>query len=265
MALARLLKERGKKPVLLSRGYGGALAGPVQVDITTHTAAQVGDEALLLAAEAPTVTSRDRVAGAKLAVTLGADIVLMDDGLQNPSLYKDRQLLVIDAAYSFGNGSVIPAGPLREPAGEALERADALLVVGSGHRADVADALRAAQKTTFRALLEPLNALDFKGRRCLAFAGIGRPQKFFDSLAACGAEVIATHSFADHYPFCENDMLRLSSQAKQSGAELVTTRKDHVRLPAAWREQVRVLDVALTFDAASQQAMGAWLDEVIHA
>lgn len=265
IALTRLLKQQGKNPAVLSRGYGGTLAGPVQVDISTHTAAQVGDEALLLAAEATTIISRDRALGAKLAVSLGADLLLMDDGLQNPSLHKDKQLLVVDGAYGFGNGRMLPAGPLREPVEDALERADAVLIIGDTPRAEVADALRAAPKTIFRARLETVNAPDFKGRRCLAFAGIGRPEKFFDSLAACGADVIATHPFADHHPFCENDMLRLAAQAKQKNAELVTTRKDSVRLPAAWHKQVRVLDVALTFNATSQPAVNAWLDEVMHA
>src|SRR5258706_1938886 len=195
LALARWPPERGPRIPCLTRGYGGALAGPLVVD-GRHDAHAVGDEAMLLAAAAPTVVARDRAAGARLAVEHGADIVVMDDGFQNPRLAKTLSLLVVDGAVGFGNGRLLPAGPLREPIDAGLARADAVVLVGAdaaGVRARIGTAL-----PIIPARLTPHDAWDgLRGRRVVAFAGIGRPEKFFDMLAAPGVTVVERLGFAD--------------------------------------------------------------------
>jgi tetraacyldisaccharide 4'-kinase len=248
IALARRLQASGVGLHLLSRGYGGSLAGPIAVDRARHDAAQVGDEALLLAAAAPAWIARDRVAGAKAAVAAGAQCLLLDDGLQNPTLAKDLSLLVIDGAYGFGNGRVLPAGPLREPLDTGLARADAVVLMGED-RAGVTPLL--AGKTVLRARLVPENAAAFAGRTVIAFAGIGRPAKFFAMLESIGARLAARHAFADHHRYRSDELQRLFSVAETAHAVLVTTAKDAVRLPAEWRAHVEVLSVTAEFDDAA--------------
>jgi tetraacyldisaccharide 4'-kinase len=245
IALARRLQASGIALHLLSRGYGGSLAGPIAVDRARHDAAQVGDEALLLAAAAPAWIARDRVAGAKAAVAAGAQCLLLDDGLQNPTLAKDLALLVIDGAYGFGNRRVLPAGPLREPLDTGLARADAVVLMGED-RAGVTPLL--AGKTVLRARLVPENAAAFAGRTAVAFAGIGRPAKFFATLEAIGARLAARHAFPDHHPYRAAELQRLLADAEAAHAVLVTTAKDAVRLPVEWRSHVEVLRVTAQFD-----------------
>jgi tetraacyldisaccharide 4'-kinase len=245
IALARRLQASGVALHLLSRGYGGSLAGPVAVDRARHGAAQVGDEALLLAAAAPSWIARDRVAGAKAAVAAGARCLLLDDGLQNPTLAKDLSLLVIDGAYGFGNGRVLPAGPLREPLDSGLARADAVVLMGED-RAGITPLL--AKKPLLRARLVPENAAAFAGRTVIAFAGIGRPAKFFATLEGVGARLAARHAFPDHHRYHAAELRRLLSEAETAHAVLVTTAKDAVRLPAEWRGHVEVLAVTAEFD-----------------
>jgi tetraacyldisaccharide 4'-kinase len=246
LALARWLGERGARVHCLTRGYGGALAGPVVVD-GRHDARAVGDEAMLLAATAPTVVSRERAAGARLAIERGAAIIVMDDGFQNPRLAKTLSLVVVDGAIGFGNGRLVPAGPLREPIATGLARADAVVLVGndtSGVRARLGSAL-----PIIPARLAPHDAWNgLRGRRVVAFAGIGRPQKFFDMVAAHGITLAARFGFADHHRYTDTDLDRLDHAATRADAVLVTTAKDAVRLPAAFRARITVLGVTLAWD-----------------
>ena len=245
MALAQRLLGKGRHVHVLSRGYGGALSGPVAVDEARHDAAAVGDEALLLARVAPAWIARDRAAGARAAAAAGAELLVLDDGLQNPRLAKDLSFVVVDGGYGFGNGRVLPAGPLREPLAAGLARSDAVIVMGADE-AQVAPLVMA--KPVLRARLVAENAADFVGRRVLAFAGIGRPAKFFATLEAAGARLVAREAFADHHRYGDDELGRLAATAAAAGARLVTTAKDAVRLSPAWRERVGVLRVAVAWD-----------------
>jgi len=251
LALAALLERDGRRPGFLTRGHGGRLAGPVLVDPAAHTARDVGDEALLLAAQAPAIVARDRPAGAALLAGLGRDVVVMDDGFQNPSLVKDFALLVLDGEAGVGNGRVFPAGPLRAPLSAQLARADAILVVGDG-RAEAAVAAGAGLPV-FRAALAPVGAEALRGVPALAFCGIGRPQKFWRSLEEAGVEVVERRAFPDHHDFSGAECASLLARAKARGLVPVTTAKDAARLAgragATGRlgESARVLRVALRF------------------
>lgn len=243
----------------LMRGYGGSERGPHRVTLGIDTVERVGDEALCLAETAPVWVSRDRVAGARAAEQAGARGIVMDDGFQNPSLVKDRSLLVIDAAYGFGNGKVIPAGPLRESPERGLARADAVALLGDGPQAWL-KAVMSPEIPIFRGHLAPAPeaALRLKGRRVIAFAGIGRPQKFFDTLRRLGAEVVRGYPFADHYPYAPSDIQPILDEAYGLGAIPVTTSKDAVRLTQDQRQQVDVLPVAVAWEEPAK--VTAWLD-----
>ena len=233
IALAEMLAAAGRKPALLSRGYGGSLAGPIRVDPRRHKASEVGDEALLLARTAPTIVSRDRVAGAEAAQTEGADVIVMDDGLQNASLRKDFTLAVIDGTRGIGNGKVFPAGPLRAPLEPQLARCDALLIVGEGGgAAGVAARAKANGLPVFHGRLEPdtAAAAAVSGRKTLAFAGIGNPDKFFATLAAAGIEAPVQKAFPDHHRYSQEEAGQLIMQAEHEGLRLLTTEKDLARM-----------------------------------
>ncbi|MBM3536819.1 MAG: tetraacyldisaccharide 4'-kinase [Alphaproteobacteria bacterium] len=246
LALAARLQDQGIEVACLSRGYGGREHGPLRVDPARHTAAYVGDEPLLLAGVAPTWIARDRRGGAQTAIAEGADIVLLDDGLQNPSLRKDLSLVVIDGGYGFGNGRVLPAGPLREPVERGLARAHAVVLIGDDSRG-VAMALPAGLPI-LRARLEPDEAaLRLRGCPVVAFAGIGRPAKFFHTLREIGAEVIDVTEFADHHPYTADEIMRLAETAQHRQATLVTTAKDLVRLPEPARALATAVGVRLRF------------------
>ncbi|HZS82441.1 MAG TPA: tetraacyldisaccharide 4'-kinase [Stellaceae bacterium] len=243
LALAPLLTKGGRRPHILTRGYGGRLAGPVRVDPAQHGAADVGDEALLLARAAPCWIARDRVAGARAAITAGADLLLLDDGFQNPGLAKDFSLLAIDGAYGFGNERLIPAGPLREPLARGLARAEAALVIGpdkSGSEARIAGRL-----PVLHARLAAEGAAELRGRRVFAFAGIGRPAKFYATLRGLGAEIVGRRDFPDHHPYGEAEAEALLAAARTADAMPVTTAKDWVRLPASLRAAFRAVEVRL--------------------
>lgn len=253
----------GKTPVVLDllgrlpgahgllRGYGGSEAGPLRVEPGRHDHERVGDEALLLAARAPTWVARDRAAGARAAVAAGAASIVMDDGFQNPGLAKDLSLVVVDGVAGFGNRRLIPAGPLREHLAAAFARADAVVLMGP----DEAGVVRRLERLGFahlpvlRAAIVPgPEAARLAGRKVVAFAGIGRPGKFFASLRGLGAQVVATHPFADHYPYAPADIQPILDEAFQLGATPVTTAKDAVRLPLDQRQQVDVLGVSVAWE-----------------
>jgi tetraacyldisaccharide 4'-kinase len=234
MTIARLLIEAGEQPCFLTRGYGGRLAGPVLVE-AGHTAVQVGDEPLLLARVAPTVVAANRVAGARLARDKGASVIVMDDGLQNPSLAKDLSILVVDGARGIGNGYVLPAGPLRAPLMPQLDQADAMLIVGNiTGAAPLAMAAQARKLPLFHAALDPdpdaVAAL--AGKKVLAFAGIGDPDKFFATVTAAGIDAVATRGFPDHHPFTIQEARKLLDDATRKGLLLLTTEKDMARIEA---------------------------------
>lgn len=256
LAVARLLLAAHERPFFLSRGYGGRLAGPLAVNLAVHSAADVGDEPLLLARLAPTIVARDRVAGARAARFAGASVVVMDDGFQNPSLHKDLAILVVDGRRGIGNGRIIPAGPLRAPLEAQLAHAHALMVVGSGDgAAAVVEIARRRGLTLFHGRLEPdrqtLAALT--GRKILAFAGIADPQKFFATLDEAGVAVAERHEFADHHRYTPAEAQALLRQAQTQNLLLLTTEKDHVRLGgdpqlAELAARAAVLPVRLVID-----------------
>ena len=244
LEVARLLGKCGLPPAFLTRGYGGRLAGPVEVDPERHNAGDVGDEPLLLARTAHTVVSRDRKAGAQKLAEGETAVIVMDDGFQSRGLAKTVSLVVVDGQVGVGNGACLPAGPLRAPLDIQIPHADAVILLGEGAAGEaVAKTVRAHGKPVFRATLEPvgetLEAL--RGRRVLAYAGIGRPEKFVATLTDLGAEVSLLWGFADHQAFRGEDAAAIRAKAKANGLLPVTTEKDAVRLAGAAHDECRKL------------------------
>ncbi|MGJ4941704.1 tetraacyldisaccharide 4'-kinase [Bradyrhizobium sp. HKCCYLS1011] len=233
LALTGILRDLGERPVVLSRGYGGRLRGPVMVDRGRHKAADVGDEPLMMAAHVPVAVARDRVEGVVLAKSQGATLILMDDGFQNPAVSKDVALIVIDSERGLGNAKVFPAGPLRAPLPPQLVRTDALVLIGQGRAADpVSTAIAAAGKPVLPASLQPDAGIvaGLLSKPVLAFAGIGDPARFFRTLRAAGIDVQRERAFADHHPFTAEEIQALIAEAGRQGLGLVTTEKDLTRL-----------------------------------
>jgi len=260
IALAEMLIDMGRNPVILTRGYGGSEAGPLHVDLKSHEAASVGDEAMLLARAAPVIVSRNRAAGALLAAEKGADIILMDDGFQNPTIAKDYSLIVVDGRRFLGNGCVFPAGPLRENAYTGLGRADAILIMGGDPGLPLPPELEAFRGPKLRAGLEPqVHAALLKDIKVLAFAGIGTPEKFFRTVKSLGARVMAEVSFPDHHPYTERDIRNLKRRALELEADLVTTEKDVVRLPES-AENIVAIPVKARFAdlGAMKDLLASW-------
>jgi tetraacyldisaccharide 4'-kinase len=232
IAVAEVLKGAGERPCFLTRGYGGKTEGPALV-AKGQSAAEVGDETLLLAAHAPVVVSADRAAGARLIEGTDATVIVMDDGFQNPQLAKDFSLIVVDAATGLGNGLVMPAGPLRAPLDKQIPRADALLLIGDGGKAaPLAKSFEAANKPVLKARMSPRGDPRWLGvLPVIGFAGIANPKKFYATLSQNGARLTGTRSFPDHHPYTERQAMRLLRWAREWNAMLVTTEKDWVRLP----------------------------------
>jgi tetraacyldisaccharide 4'-kinase len=242
IALARRLLALGRSPALVTRGYRGSELGPHRVDPARDGVERVGDEALLLASVAPCWVARDRIEGARAAAEEGADCAVLDDGLQNPRIAKDLTLLVVDGEAGFGNGRLLPAGPLREPVAEAIARADAVLVIGADAANLAALLPRALPLLAGRLLPPPAAAARLRGRRVAAFAGIGLPEKFRRSLEAAGAEIVEFRAFPDHHRYRAEELAPLLAR---SDLVPVTTAKDFVRLPPEVAARVQILEIGL--------------------
>ena len=242
MSIARLIPGAQ----FLSKGYGGKEIGPLRVEPQRHGYQMVGDEPLLLAEVAPCWIAKNRIEGAEAAASAGAAILVMDDGFQDPSLEKDISILVVDGATGFGNGQCLPAGPLRETVEQGLKRADVVVILGED-RHDVAS--RVAPKPVLRAWLEPeAEASVLSGRKVVAFAGIGRPAKFFHTLDTLGANLVEAYAFPDHYPFHPHEIHELQTAANNHHAFLVTTGKDFVRVPVNLRDQIGVVQMDVAWE-----------------
>ena len=240
--IASLLIAQGKRVAILSRGFGGSAQGPVRVDPATHDAATVGDEPLLLATAAPVYVAKDRAAGARAALADGADCLLLDDGFQSPALKKTFSIIVVDGGAGLGNGRVFPAGPLREPPEWGIARAHAVVMIGAD--ATGFAARHAGGKRLLHAALAPVSR-EMAGAKVFAFAGIGRPEKFFASLRDLGCTLAQTREFADHHPYTRGELEALLRDAAALGAKLVTTEKDLVRIPPDLRPAIATLNVCL--------------------
>lgn len=265
LRLAQMLRELGETPVVVSRGYGGSLTGPVLV--ADDPASEVGDEPRMMARHVPVIVSRDRVAGAELAQREGASVILLDDGFQNPTIDKDASVIVIDAVRGLGNGRVFPAGPLRAPLAGQIARTNALIVIGEGNAAnDVAQGVVQRGGLVLRGSFVPdqSTVTQLQGKRVLAFAGIGDPARFFATLRAYGVEVASQRAFADHHPFTVEDIGALVREAQAGGLTLVTTEKDLARLegdPALVSHVAQIVPFPVTLRIDDEGALDDFLKE----
>ncbi len=260
-ALAIAARLQDHAPHFLIRGYRGNSAALVQVDPARHTAREVGDEALLLAAQAPTWASPDRRAAARAAIAAGAKVLVMDDGFQNPGLAKDVSFVVIDQGYGLGNGRLLPAGPLRESPSRGFARASAVIMVDDAAGISVPVDTGGLPTLAARLAPTPESVERLKGARVMAFAGIGRPEKFFQSLRDLQCDVVATRGFPDHHAYSDGELVALRADALTTGARLVTTTKDLARLSPRAREGIEVLEVEMIFSEPS--ALDALLAPVL--
>ncbi|MEE6206777.1 MAG: tetraacyldisaccharide 4'-kinase [Alphaproteobacteria bacterium] len=242
VSVAKMLATDMYHPFFLTRGYGGKLQN-VMVNTKKHSAEDVGDEPLLLAQQAPVIVNANRYEGAKLAIQEGADIAIMDDGFQNPSLHKDLSFLVFDGSYGIGNGKIIPAGPLRETFENGIKRADALIILGK----DKHNLAERCKLPVFFGHTEALQTTVNSGK-VLAFAGIGHPQKFYHTLGQLGFDVAETIDFPDHHFYRKEELENILQKAKELNAEVYTTGKDFVKIPPSLQKYINVLEIAVVWD-----------------
>ena len=247
ISISEKIVAAGRRPHFLSRGYGGQERGPLLVNPARHNAADVGDEPLLLAAHAPTWVARSRAAAARVAEHEGAEALILDDGHQNPTVAKTVSLVVVDGGFGFGNGLPMPAGPLRERVEGGFSRASAVVIIGED-RAGIAERAAEYCPVLGAALVPDADAHRLAGQKVFGFAGIGRPEKFRNTLAELGADVVGWRGFPDHHPFTPDEFAGLSAEARRLGATLVTTEKDAVRLPPPSRDEVQVVKVRIEWD-----------------
>lgn len=243
ISVAKMLETEMFHPFFVTRGYGGKLQDVI-VNNKKHTARDVGDEPLLLSKQAPVVVNADRAKAAQKALEQGADVIVMDDGFQNPSLYKDLSFLVFDGHYGIGNGKIIPAGPLRESLKSGIKRADAVIILGK-------DKHNLAQKCglpVFFGHTESIQANLDSNQNVLAFAGIGHPQKFYHTLKQQGFNLVKTIDFPDHHFYTRTELDSIVAQAKELNAQIYTTGKDSVKIPPLYSQDIHVLEIAVVWD-----------------
>ncbi len=256
IALAHLLQRRGVNVHFVTRGYGGLKKGPLKVDLSSHTSSDVGDEPLLLAKHAPTWVAKERSHGVQKAIEKGAHLIILDDGHQTTRLYKDLSFVVVDFLQGFGNGCVMPAGPLRESLAEGLERAEALIGIGEGEIYPKIPGFSnvrgiSSSQIFFKARSLP-SPLALPSNRVVAFCGIGFPQKFYKTLRDLEVDIVAAVDFPDHYRYKEEDLIQLHKLTKDHQAVLVTTRKDFVKIPPSWQGHLHVLDINIQFENSEE-------------
>ena len=261
MAVARTAREMGRTPGFVTRGFGrtARMAEPITVDPERHTAAQVGDEPLLLAEVAPTFVAKDRSGAARQAIANGCDLIVMDDGFQSRTVLPDEAALLIDRAKGIGNGRVLPAGPLRMPFSKQLVAADTLITIDSGGPSVSSELTRAAARGglhVVRGLSEIVGAERWRGRSIVAFCGLGDPSKFTRQLETGGANIVAQWNFEDHHAYTERDVRALAHLADEKGGTLVTTAKDAVKLRALKTPlDYEIAELRLDFDPGALEGM----------
>ncbi len=257
VSFAKLLQQMGKNPFFVSRGYGGKLKG-IMVDKARHTAAEVGDEPLLLSRQAPVIVNPDRFAGAQKALQSGAEIIIMDDGFQNPGLYKDLSFLVFDGGVGIGNGLCIPAGPLRESLTSGLKRAQAVIILGE-------DKHNLAAQTKDLPIFKGsvvAKKPEINNNEIIAFAGIGRPEKFYTSLRELGFKLLKTIDFPDHHQYTMAELKKLINEAQKKDAVLFTTAKDFVKIPPQIQKHFHVLEIEISWE--NEESLKAFLHQNLH-
>ena len=247
IALEKIIKSNklAKNAFFLTRGYGGHLKHPLVANNQSHNFKEIGDEAILLSKHASTIVSKKRTLGAAFAIKKGADLIIMDDGLQNPTIHKDIKFIVIDGTMGFGNKKTIPAGPLRSRLMKSLLCADAFILIGEDKR-DILKILP-SNKPVFFATLSAIKTPP-ENKKYLAFTGIGFPEKFFNTLQSLKCDIVKTLSFPDHYPYCEKDLNQLLDLADENDSELITTEKDYIRLPESFKDKVQTLPIELVWN-----------------
>jgi len=261
LVLMQMAQESGlfKKPVFLTRGYGGRVRGPSLFDPKRHDPKDVGDEVFLLGKVAPCIIARDRFAGAMFAKNNNADLIIMDDGLQNYSLTQDLKIVVIDGSMGFGNGKTMPAGPLREPLSGGVAKADLFILMGNDQRG--IGSLLPADKSVLNVSVTAQIDADDKDKPLFAFTGLGWPEKFFESLRAGGGDVVETQGFPDHHPYTPKEMDALIARAEAKGARLITTRKDMIRVPANYQRGGKISVAGLGMNWAEPQQVQEYMRE----